>query len=151
MTEPTTPTPAPVADRMAAARAARAANLAAAAAPNTAAPAPAPEPTAAPVEAAANAEPPSVAEPTILEKVAINQDQARQAKIEALRKAKAGHNTNVGEPMVEVRVLKRGAGLISMGDHVGGLGELTYDAGETPSFPQSVAQALEDKGLVEIQ
>lgn len=148
MTEDTTPAAAPVADRMAAARAARAAKLAQAKAPES-------TPAAAPVEAAAfePAEPTlerSVAEPTILEKVAINQDQARQAKIEALRKAKAGHNTNVGEPMVQVRVLKRGAGLISMGDHVGGLGELTYDAGETPNFPQSVAQALEDKGLVEI-
>lgn len=93
----------------------------------------------------------AVAEPTILEKVAVNAEDARQRKIEALRKAKVTRNDTPVDDMVTVRVLKRGAGLISMGEHVAGLGELTYDAGETPSLPRSVAAELEAKGLAEIQ
>lgn len=94
---------------------------------------------------------PSVPEPTVLERVAINAEDARQRKIDALRKAKVGRNDSSGEALVQVRVLKRGSGLISMGEHIAGLGELTYDAGETPSFPKSVAEDLEARGLAEIQ
>lgn len=135
-------TPAPVADRMAAARAARAD-----AAEATKAEAPTP-----PVAADRN----EVAEdlpagPTILERAAANEEERRLEKIAKLRAAKLNGSDPVAEPVVTVRVLKKGHGLISMGDHVGGLGELTYDFGETPGFPQSIAEALEDKGLVEIQ
>jgi hypothetical protein len=138
------------ADRMAAARAARKAKAAASAHESPAAPTQA---TPAPAEAVVHE--PSLSDelpagPTILERAAANQEEQRQAKIAALRAAKLNGPDAATEPMVQVRVLKRGAGLISMGDHIGGLGDLTYDAGETPSFPRSIAQALEDRGLVEI-
>jgi hypothetical protein len=89
--------------------------------------------------------------PTILERAAANQEQARQAKIAALRAAKVQHTTNTAEPKVTVRVLKKGHGQISMGEHVNGLGDLTYDHGETFELVQSIALELEDRGLVEIQ
>lgn len=127
------------AERMAAARAARAERADAA-----------PE-VAAPVAAAADPEvPPAPAGPSLLERAAANQEQARLAKIAALRAAKLSNADPVGEPEVKVRVLKRGGGKISMGEHISGLGDLTYDAGETPMLPKSLAQTLEDRGLVEI-
>jgi regulator of protease activity HflC (stomatin/prohibitin superfamily) len=145
-----TPVKSAAADRMAAARAARAAKKAEAEAASTAAAAEGPAPAEGAAEtAAADAELP--AEPTTLEKVAINEEERRQAKIAALRAAKlAGPDTTV-EQQVRVRVLKRGHGLISTGEHIGGLGELTYDHGETPNLPRSIAMDLEDRGLVEIE
>lgn len=138
-----------VADRMAAARAARAAKAQAAAVIAQAAPdgaAAVPDSKLEP-----EAEVPAVPEPTLLEKVAANQEASRQAKIAALRAAKVASSDPIAEPVVKVRVLKRGGGQISMGEHISGLGDLTYDAGETPSFPLSIAKDLEDKGLVEIE
>ena len=38
-----------------------------------------------------------------------------------------------------------------MGEHINGLGDLTYDHGETPDLPRSIALELEDRGFVEIQ
>jgi hypothetical protein len=89
--------------------------------------------------------------PTLLERAAANQEQSRQQRIAALRAAKVQHTTKAEEPKVSVRVLKKGHGQISMGEHVNGLGDLTYDHGETFELVQSIALDLEDRGLVEIQ
>lgn len=132
---------APVADRMAAARAARAANKAKEA-ENTA-----------PVPVAAMPEPEVSAPPvaTTMEKAAITAEAARAKKVAALRAAKVTSADPVAEAKVKVRVTKMGHGKISMGDHVGGLGDLTYDHNEEPELPLSMAQELEDRGFVEIQ
>lgn len=134
-----------VAARMAAARAARAAKKAAETPVAETAPAVSSEVAALeqPVELPAG--------PTLMEKAAANEHAQRLAKIAALRAAKMSNADPVSEPRVTVRILKKGHGLVSMGEHISGLGDLTYDFGETPSLPQSIATDLENRGLVEIQ
>lgn len=146
----------PVVDRMAAARAARAANKAKADAERASAvaPAPAETPAAAPTplaQPASRVDQISPAGPTTMEKAAATDQAKRDAKIAALRAAKLAGADPASEPVVTARVTKKGHGQISMGEHISGLGDLTYDHGETPSFPQSIAQDLEDRGFVEIQ
>jgi hypothetical protein len=153
-------------DHMAAARAARAKNIAeknlsekVAAAEAAAGPAPvhthvseAPRPAHVSPEVAALEAPAEIpAGPTSMEKAAATEDHKRLAKIAALRAAKSAHVDPHTEPKVRVRVLKKGHGQVSMGEHVTGLGDLTYDFGETFDMPQSIAEALEDRGFVEIQ
>lgn len=127
------------AERMAAARAARAERA------ETSAEVTAPAAAAPDLEA-----PPVPAGPSLLERAAANLEQQRLAKIAALRAAKVSSSDPISDPEVKVRVLKRGGGKISMGEHISGLGDLTYDAGETPLLPKSLALTLEDRGLVEI-
>jgi hypothetical protein len=131
----------PVADRMAAARAARAAQRALAA------------PEAAPpvAEDPADPAPDAPLAPTTMEKAALTEDAKRAAKIAALRAAKVTSANPVAEPKVPVRVTKKGHGQVSTGEHISGLGDLTYDHGETPDLPRSIALELEDRGFVEIQ
>jgi hypothetical protein len=139
-----------VADRMAAARAARAAKKA------EAAPA-----VADPVHHVSRSEAPQVealekpielpAGPTSGEKAAANEDAKRLAKIAALRAAKQSSADPLAEPKVTVRITKKGHGKVSMGEHVSGLGDLTYDHGEMPDLPRSMALELEERGFVEIQ
>jgi hypothetical protein len=52
--------------------------------------------------------------------------------------------------MVSCRVLPLGDGAISAGRHVDGIGELTYERGETFAAAGDIAQALEARGFVEI-
>lgn len=54
-------------------------------------------------------------------------------------------------PIVTVRVLKKGDGKISTGDHDKRGGEVVYEYGETFPIAQDIAQALEDRGYAEIQ
>ena len=132
---------APVADRMAAARAARAANKAKEAAKTAPA-------------ADANEPAPEIPEPvvaTTMEKAALTADAARAKKVAALRAAKVTSADPIAEPKVKVRVTKKGHGQVSMGEHVGGLGDLTYDHNEEPELPLSMAEELEERGFVEIQ
>lgn len=89
--------------------------------------------------------------PTTMEKAAITAEAARAKKIAALRAAKIVGVDPQTDPRVKVRVTKKGHGQVSMGDHIGGLGDLTYDHNEEPSLPQSIALQLEDRGFVEIQ
>lgn len=111
-----------------------------------------PEITEAPKAAKANpAESAGPIAPTTMEKVALDDAAKRAAKVAALRAAKLAHTNPVGEPNVKVRVTKMGNGQVSMGEHVNGLGDLTYDHGETPELPLSIAEELEKRGFVEIQ
>lgn len=53
--------------------------------------------------------------------------------------------------MVKCRVLKAGDGKVSMGEHIGGIGDAFYERGETFEIEESIGLALEDRGLVEIE
>lgn len=87
-----------------------------------------------------------------LEKVALNVEAARQAKIDALRRAKANiRHDGPAEKIVGARVTKKGDGKVSMGEHIAGLGDLTYDRNEIVRFPETIALALEERGWVEIE
>jgi hypothetical protein len=108
-----------------------------------------------PVNAAAAPEAPAPtvelpAGPTLLERRAANEAEARQRKIDALKRAKEAQAAPPPEG-VPCRVLKRGEGKISMGEHISGLGDLTYDKGETLTLPPETAAQYEDLGYVEIQ
>ena len=52
---------------------------------------------------------------------------------------------------VIVRVTKKGAGQISTGVNITGMGDMTYEAGEMPEMDLLVAKDLEERGFVEIQ
>ena len=52
---------------------------------------------------------------------------------------------------VKIRVTRLGAGRVSTGVHVAVEGEVMTQAGDMPSVPQVVAEALEAQGLAEIQ
>lgn len=60
-----------------------------------------------------------------------------------------------GEPetieIVEVRVLPKGDGKVSMGIHVAGIGEAHYERGERFNIAKPIAEALEERGYVEIE
>jgi hypothetical protein len=135
-----------VADRMAAARAARAAKAAA-----KTAEAPASAVAEAVAEPEVRVEQISPAGPTTMEKAAATEADVRARKVAALRAAKFADGHKADDPLVLVRVTKKGHGQVSMGEHVNGLGDLTYDHNETPSLPRSVALELEERGFVEIQ
>lgn len=51
---------------------------------------------------------------------------------------------------VRVRVLKAGHDRISKGVHIPGMGDLKYAHGDEVTLPRGSAQALEDRGFVEI-
>jgi hypothetical protein len=92
-------------------------------------------------------------EPTYMEKTAMSQEAERQRRLEALKKrrADAAAADAAAAKRVQVRITKWGDGQISTGEHADGLGDLTYEKGETPHFPEEVALALESRGYVEIQ
>lgn len=82
--------------------------------------------------------------------------KALMAKVRKMRddKAKAQMAAEQGEfygKKVIARVTKKGAGQISTGVNIAGMGDMTYDAGETPELDLIVAKELEERGLVEIQ
>lgn len=53
--------------------------------------------------------------------------------------------------MVTVRITKKGDGKVSNGNHIATLGDEYFDTGETPMLPRDTAEALEERGFVEIQ
>lgn len=55
------------------------------------------------------------------------------------------------DPVVSVRVTKRGADKISTGKHYPDLGDEFYAQGEVFEVAKSTADILEDRGFVEIQ
>lgn len=54
------------------------------------------------------------------------------------------------QPTVQVRITRLGDGKVSMGEHVGGVGEVHFEWKEETSLPQDIALALEERALVEI-
>ena len=55
------------------------------------------------------------------------------------------------QPLVRVRVTKRGDMKISTGEHVAMMGDKFYEAGDEFEVAQSIGADLEERGLVEIQ
>jgi hypothetical protein len=54
-------------------------------------------------------------------------------------------------PTVKARITHKGHGLVSMGKHVGGIGEVYFEKGEiVPDMPQPSAEELQERGFVEI-
>lgn len=54
-------------------------------------------------------------------------------------------------PTVKVRVTHKGHGLVSMGQHIGGIGEVYYEKGEIiDAMLEPSAEDLQERGLVEI-
>ena len=87
------------------------------------------------------------------------EQDARKALLAKVRKmrddrAKAQMAAEQGEAYgkkVTVRVTKKGAGQISTGVNIAGMGDMTYDYGDTPVLDLLVAKELEERGFVEIQ
>jgi pyrimidine deaminase RibD-like protein len=84
-----------------------------------------------------------------------SQAEARQAAEEAekLKKRAARQAAKIATapheiPTVECVVLPMGDGKISMGQHVGGMGEAHYEVDEKFTVEIQVAQALKDRGYV---
>ena len=55
------------------------------------------------------------------------------------------------QPVVTVRVLPRGDGLISTGEHDPAGGDLVYERGDTFDIAKDIAEDLEERGIAEIQ
>lgn len=79
------------------------------------------------------------AEPTAVVEDGVRVKRGRPAKV---KQAEPGE-------MVQMRVLKKGAGKISRGVHEAGEGDEFYDAGDTFYVPAESVDALEDRGLAE--
>lgn len=52
--------------------------------------------------------------------------------------------------MVKVRVTKNGHGRVSMGEHIAAVGDAHYEHKEEFEAERSIAEALQDRGFVEI-
>lgn len=84
------------------------------------------------------------------------QPKRSQAEVNAELRARAARQAAKSaapiepEETVECRVLKKGDAKISTGQHVGGIGEVNYEKGETFQAPKSRAEELEELGYVEI-
>lgn len=86
---------------------------------------------------------------------------AKQAAVEAealdraRRQRAARDHAEVSEPenvpTVKARITHKGHGLVSMGKHVGGIGEVYFEKGEiVPNMPEPTAEELQERGFVEI-
>ena len=61
------------------------------------------------------------------------------------------HEPEVKNEMVEIRVLPKGDGMISSGNHDPKGGDEVYERGDTLELPRDIAEALEERGFAEIQ
>jgi hypothetical protein len=75
------------------------------------------------------------------------------AEKDAIRRVLAERHRDVvvSDELVTCRVLPMGDGKISTGEHIGGVGDLYYERGETFTVARSIAEPLERRGLAEIQ
>lgn len=92
----------------------------------------------------------------------LSEDAADDAAKAALAAEQAARNTAAreavgdkvpvasGPDLVECRVLPMGDGKVSMGMHIGGIGEAHYTRGEIFKIGRQIATRLEKKGFVEI-
>lgn len=93
----------------------------------------------------------AVSKITAQQVAAIETAEQRAKRIRAAREAaEAKKQDQPDATMVECRVLPKGDGLISMGEHIGGVGDAYYLRGETFVTAEDIAKALEDRGLCEI-
>lgn len=80
------------------------------------------------------------------------QEREEALKKRAARQAATKAREDAPPPdMVSCRVLKAGDGKVSMGEHVAGIGDAFYERGETFTIERSIGEALENRGLVEIE
>lgn len=86
--------------------------------------------------------------PTNKMRAADEREAAEAAPIHAARRAALGADA---DPIVQCRITKKGDGRVSTGQHAAGIGEVYYLWKETPSFPLSIAKALEARDFVEIE
>ena len=75
-------------------------------------------------------------------------DEAESLKKRAARQAAKVAQGPQDVPAVECTVLPMGDGKISMGQHVGGMGEVHYEEGETFRAELPTAEALKARGYV---
>jgi hypothetical protein len=87
---------------------------------------------------------------TNLERVAAERRKAAKAAVQRGDLKGAGE-APAAPDTVTVRVLPMGHEKISMGLHVPNIGEAHYDKGERFDIARGIAQALEDRGFVEIE
>lgn len=76
--------------------------------------------------------------------------QNEERRIRAARQAARTLTAETELPMVKCRVTKLGDGKISTGEHVAGIGEVHFEKGEEFPARKDIADALEDRGFVEI-
>lgn len=81
-------------------------------------------------------------------KVAAAEEEALRKR--AARQAAAILDSPVAPTMAVCRVLPLGDGKISMGQHAAGIGEVHFIKGESLTVEISIANALEERGFVEI-
>lgn len=79
---------------------------------------------------------------------AIQAEADRRKRAARQASAKAADATPV--EMVKCRVTHKGDGKISMGEHVGGLGEVHFEKTETFEAAREIAEELQERGLAEI-
>ena len=73
---------------------------------------------------------------------------------EVARAARQAANKSVdieSHPLVKCRVTKFGGSKVSMGIHVAAVGDAYYEPNEELSLELPIAEALEERGFVEIQ
>lgn len=85
-----------------------------------------------------------------LQKQALNNAAADARRIERLKAARVAVPES-DDPEVPTRVTKKGDGKLSTGEHIAGLGDLTYEHKEIVAMPLSRAKFYENLGYVEIQ
>ena len=77
--------------------------------------------------------------------------QMDMMKKRAARQAARSSTPDAEIPMVEVTILPMGDGMVSMGQHFGGIGDAFYEQGEKPTLPLPVAVALYDRGFANFE
>lgn len=82
---------------------------------------------------------------------AVNAEKEDALRKRAARQAAAKMADPTPPDLVECRVLKAGDGKVSMGEHIGGIGDAFYEKGEKFMTERVIATALEDRGFVEIE
>lgn len=81
----------------------------------------------------------------------VAEKQTAEAELR-LRAARQRASAGLPEPaeQVRVRITRQGDGKVSMGQHVAGIGEAYYEWKEELSLPEPIAKALEERFFVEI-
>jgi hypothetical protein len=77
------------------------------------------------------------------------QNRLRAARAE-LRRLKDGEAAHVVPQTVWATVRQRGAGKISMGEHIAAVGDVYFDKGERVELPLDVARVYEDRAWIDI-
>ncbi|HWA60864.1 MAG TPA: hypothetical protein VG939_05790 [Caulobacteraceae bacterium] len=90
---------------------------------------------------------PSAAEQQAADRAA----RAAEARTRREKAAEAERAKSLAVDLVRVRITRFGDGQVSSGEHAPGLGDLCYEAGDTPEVPREVAEALEACGFAEIE